>query len=84
MPVREGELSKSEGLAVLRARQAFGEAIRSSVPEADQLAVTVVAAAGLFVDTAGAAFHVARGELVAVLNVHLAAHGLRLVEVQPN
>ena len=84
MPVAQDELSKREGLAVLRARQAFGETIRHSVPEPDQLAITCVAAAGLFVNVAGAAFHVARPELVAALNERLGELGLKLVEVPRN
>ena len=84
MPVRTGELTNSEGMAVLAARKAFDQVIRLSVPEADQLAVTVVAACSLFVDTASAAFSVARGELVNVLNERLAELGLQLVEVRRN
>jgi len=84
MPVRDGELTRREGLVALAARKAFDAEIRRSIAEADQLAVTVVAACSLFVDTASAAFSVARGELVNVLNERLAELGLQLVEVRRN
>jgi hypothetical protein len=75
-------LTRQEGAIITLARHSLSRAIEDLTPDgANRLALVATAAVGLFCDVV-AGLTTARGDLLDVVNKHLARAGLQLVEMR--